>query len=452
MTVMIALVLFDDAIGQRFRDVRWEMITLLCAATGIFVIGLIDDVKGLGARLKLVSEMVAAGALCAADVQIDTIGIGGGQAIRLGWLACPVTALWVVGVTNAVNLCDGLDGLAAGVSAIACGVIAIVALYSSTLHTGSSQSNSIMMVLFAMTLLGSLYGFLIFNFNPAKIFMGDCGSLFLGFTIAGASVLCVSKSAVLAGLALPALALGIPIFDVLFSMLRRFLERRSLFAPDRSHFHHRLLNLGMRHRDAVLAIYSATLAITGVGLLMIVYENVFSLVLFLCLLILIALLFRMAGAVRFGEVLGRLREKHAISEVQRRERVVLEHLQLKVRQLQDASQAWDTMCEAALHMDCAWISLKTLGVNGWTELESWHRPTIPSESSQIVVVVLPVGDRNVCPCRQLEIAVCTNGSLESASRKAALFGRLIDEGMAFLVPEDGKVQAEGGGTSGAVAS
>ena len=135
-----------------------------------------------------------------------------------------------------------------GISAIACGVIAILAI-----HGGQA-----VMAVLMLALLGSLCGFLVFNFNPAKIFMGDCGSLFLGFTIAFSGVMCASKSSALVGLALPILALGIPIFDTLFSMLRRFLERRSLFSPDRSHFHHRLLALGLKQRHVVVVSYAVT--------------------------------------------------------------------------------------------------------------------------------------------------------------------------------------------------
>ena len=123
-----------------------------------------------------------------------------------------------------------------------------------------------------LAFLGSLTGFLFFNFNPAKIFMGDCGSLFLGFMLAGASVACASKSTTIVGLGLPMLALSVPIFDTLFSMLRRFLERRSLFAPDRRHIHHRLMDIGLGQRYAVIFIYLVTLIAVGFGMFMMVTQ------------------------------------------------------------------------------------------------------------------------------------------------------------------------------------
>jgi UDP-GlcNAc:undecaprenyl-phosphate GlcNAc-1-phosphate transferase len=427
MTVIISFLLLSDKIDERLRDVQREMVVLLCSATFIFVIGLIDDLRGLRARSKLLAEVFAAGALCIVGVKIESIGVVEGLELRLGWLAWPATIFWVVGITNAVNLSDGLDGLAAGISAIACGVIAVFSLYGSAIHTGSSQSSDMMMALVALVLLGSLYGFLIFNFNPAKVFMGDCGSLFLGFTIAAGSVMCVSKSAALAGVALPILALGIPIFDTLFSMLRRFLDRRSLFAPDRSHFHHRLLALGLKHRQAVLAIYVATLITAGLGLLMIVCKDIFSVVIFVCLLMFILLLFRIVGAVRLTDTMARLWQKHAASELQRQERETFESLELKFRQLPDPGQAWEAICEAALRMGFAWISLKISHEDGRVEEKLWRCPETGAELSRVVTMRLPLDDGHANVSRRLEIAIYVNGSLESANRRATFFGRLIDE-------------------------
>ncbi len=260
----LAAVLFaGDSVEHAFGTIRREIVVLLCAVTFIFLVGLVDDLRSIPARFKFLAEILAAVVLCLGGIRISKIALTNDWILPLNEWGCVLTVLWVVGITNAVNISDGLDGLAAGISAIACGTIAIFAI-----HGGDTA-----MGVFMLALIGSLSGFLLFNFNPAKVFMGDCGSLFLGFTIASTSVLCVAKSAALVGLALPALALGIPIFDTLFAMLRRFLERRSLFSPDRSHFHHRLLDLGLRHRQAVMAIHLATLVATGLGLFMMVNQN-----------------------------------------------------------------------------------------------------------------------------------------------------------------------------------
>jgi len=425
---IISLLFLDNAIGRTFRDVRPQVITLLCCASAIFLIGLIDDLRGLPARFKFGAELLGAGALCLAGVRISDIGLGPGSAISLGWwLGCPLTLLWIVGITNAVNISDGLDGLAAGVAAIACGAIAVFAIYSSAAHTGAARNNDVMMALFSLALLGGLTGFLFFNFNPAKVFMGDCGSLFIGFTIAAASVMCISKSTALVGLALPALALGIPIFDTLFSMLRRFLERRSLFAPDRSHFHHRLLALGLNQRRAVTIIYLATAAATGLGLFMLTSNDISALAVFIAVLGLIVLLFRVVGAFALHDTLAHLQSKYQHSRQEREDRKTFEHLQLQFRQVRDSGQWWQTVCEAAKRMDFAWVCLKTTRADGGIEEELWRTPNGQPDLKTMVTINVPL--RSVTPGRMvsLELAIARNGSLETTGRRATLFARLLDE-------------------------
>jgi UDP-GlcNAc:undecaprenyl-phosphate GlcNAc-1-phosphate transferase len=434
--LIVALLFLNNAIGARFWQVRLQVITLLGAATGVFLIGLIDDLRGLPARCKFLVELSGAGALCLVGVKISSIGLDEGSAIRLGWLGWPLTLLWIVGVTNAVNMSDGLDGLAAGIAAIACAVIAVFAVQGSTIHTGLAQSNDIMMALFSLALLGGLSGFLFFNFNPAKVFMGDCGSLFLGFTIASASVMCVSKSAALVGLALPALALGIPIFDTLFSMLRRFLERRSLFAPDRSHFHHRLIELGLNQRRAVMIVYTATLATAGLGLFMLVNESLRSLLVFGGVLCLIVLLFRVVGAIRLGETLARLQSKYRYSCRVRDDRRTFENLQLRFRQVLSADQRWQAICEAARRMDFAWVSVKTTYEDGRIETEVWrpaHAP--PPDPSQLVTMTIPFQNGDPHVVQEFEIALSVGGSYETLARRATLFGRLLDESESLRSPQ-----------------
>ena len=417
MTLIVAVVFLDNAIGQAFRQVWIELVTLLGCAALIFVVGLIDDLRGLPARVKFIVELLAAVALCAAGVRITDVGLAGGPMLRLGLWGCPLTLLWVVGITNAINLSDGLDGLAAGIGSVACGVIALFAVHSG----------NVIMAVFMLALLGSLSGFLAFNFNPARVFMGDCGSLFLGFTIAASSVMCVTKSSAIVGLALPVLALGVPIFDTLFSMLRRFLERRSVFAPDRSHIHHRLIDLGLRQRHAVIVIYVLTLLFAGLGLFMLVSEDLRSLVVFACGLLLIMLSFRAVGVVRFREAMGRLREKYAVAQRERKEQVTFEHLQLQFRRVSGATQWWQAICEAAERMDFAWVSLKKTYEDGRIETELWRAPHLYPNASRLVRTTLPFGDGQKDVRQEFEIAIWADGSLEAVSHRTALFSRLLDE-------------------------
>jgi UDP-GlcNAc:undecaprenyl-phosphate GlcNAc-1-phosphate transferase len=432
MCLILSVLYLRNDIGEAFRDTRWQLMTLLGSAAFVFLIGLADDLKGVPARFKFLAEVMAAGALCFAGVRIDVIDITDQAAISLHWLGCPLTLLWVVGITNAINLSDGLDGLAAGISAIASAVIAILAMYSG----------NVIMAVFALALAGSLSGFLVFNFHPAKIFMGDCGSLFLGFIIAASSVMCMTKSSAIVGLTLPALALGIPIFDTLFSMLRRYLERRSLFAPDRGHFHHRLLDLGLHQRHAVMIIYVLTLLSSGLGLLMIVTRDVGALIVFGGILLLLLVAFRVVGAVRLRETVTRLRERYRFSQQERVQRTAFENAQLQFRQVRNAGQWWQAICEAAGQMGFAWVSLTRTCGDGRAETEFWQAPATKPTVRRVLRMTVPYGNAQEETTQEFEIAICVDDSLEDACRRASLFGRLIDTHGAAGAPARAELAAE----------
>ena len=424
MTFIVMVVFLNNAVGEAFRAFRMQLVTLLCLALFIFLIGLVDDLKGLSARYKFLAELVAAITLCVAGVRIDNITLTNQWVISLGGFGCVLTVLWIVGVTNAVNLSDGLDGLAAGIAAIACMVIAIFSL----------NRQDVVMAVFMLALLGSLSGFILLNFNPAKIFMGDCGSLFLGFIIAASSVMCVAKSTALVGLALPALALGVPIFDTLFSMLRRFLERRSMFAPDRGHVHHRLLDLGLTHRRVVIAIHLTTLLVAGLGLLMLVREDIGALLIFGCLLIFLTLMFRMVGIVRLRETLTRLSQKYKIACQEKEDRHTFDDLQLRFRRVENSNQWWQAVCEAGQSMDFAWMSVKTTHPDGRIDEEVWENSQRPSDLSNIIEVNIPDNTPQPNSRREFAIAICVKESIEGAAYRASLFGRLMDENDRYFRP------------------
>jgi len=417
LCLVLPVLLLPNIIGNAFRDILPRLMVLLCAAGFIFLVGLIDDIKGLRARIKFLAELAAAIVVCSAGIRIKSVAVADWLTLDFGWFSWPLTILWITGITNAVNLSDGLDGLAAGISAVACGVIAIFAVYSG----------QVIMAVVMLALLGSLTGFLAFNFNPAKIFMGDCGSLFLGFTIGASSVLCASKSTALVGLALPVLALGIPIFDTLFSMLRRFLERRSLFAPDRSHFHHRLLALGLKQHHVVLMIYAITLLAAGCGMFMMLTRDINSLAIFFCILLLLLLVFRVVGSVRLRETIAGLKEKYAVTCQTKEEVRTFEELQLLFRHVQTFDEWWKSICEAARRMDFAWVSLKTADKDGTLRTELWRPADRQSDMSDVIIMNAPARNHGLAGAMEFEIAILVNGSLESAGHRATLFNRLIDE-------------------------
>lgn len=417
LALVIPVITLDNAIGASFRLVHEKVLALLLGGLVIFAVGLLDDLRGLRARTKLLAEIIAAGAMCAAGIRIDEITLPGAFTITFGPLACPVTILWIVGVTNALNLIDGLDGLAAGIAAITCGVIAVLAIV-----TGQP-----VMAVLMLALLGSLCGFLVFNFNPARIFMGDCGSLFLGFTLGTASVLSAMKTATLVGLALPLLALGVPLFDMLFSMLRRMLDRRSPFSPDRGHIHHRLLDLGLSQRRAVLALYSVTAGVATLALCMLVTRDATTVGVFVALLAALVGLFRLVGAVRLRESLAALQRNLAIRREMSEERRQFEESQLRLRESVSLESWWEAVCGAAERLAFAVLSMTVTDDDGTPRTFVWKHPNAAALADRWLLLsfVTPQAD----PRRpvHVEAHIGVNGSVEAAARRGALFGRLIDE-------------------------
>lgn len=222
---------------------------LLLGSTVMFSVGAVDDFKSVRALHKLMVQMVAAAIAWSFGFRIDVIDLPLIGAFSMGVFSLPVTMFWIVGIINAVNLIDGLDGLAAGVVFFA-GVTNFVVAYL--------QGTTFVAVVMA-TVAGAVLGFLFFNFNPARIFMGDSGSYFLGFVLAVCSIAGpLQKASAAVSIAVPIVALGVPIIDTLLAMVRRVLERRPIFSPDRGHIHHRLIDMGITHRRAVLLIYGVT--------------------------------------------------------------------------------------------------------------------------------------------------------------------------------------------------
>ena len=227
-----------------------RMLAILAGAGIMLLTGLVDDTRGLSPPVKLACQLVAATAVVAMGVSIGGLQLTQSFRIEFGIFGVLLTIFWIVGVTNAVNIIDGLDGLATGLGAVASAAIGWTAL-----HCGNYPAALLM-----AALLGALLGFMPFNFHPAKVFLGDAGSLSVGFILASTSVYVAMDAQTLVGLGIPVVALGIPVLDTLFSIIRRALERRSILSADRNHLHHRLIDRGHSQIRTMLALVGALCA------------------------------------------------------------------------------------------------------------------------------------------------------------------------------------------------
>ena len=266
-----------------FAQPSRQLYGTLAGAAIIAVMGVIDDCKNLPAKLKFVIQIIAALVVVfAGDIKIDVFTNPNFLSdnpywVLPEWLSVTLTVIWIVFITNAVNFIDGLDGLAAGVSAIMS-----ISLVFISIRVGE-YSNAIL----GIALMGSCFGFLPFNFNPAKIFMGDTGSTFLGFMLATLSIQGVFKSYAVISFAVPLLILGLPLFDALFAMIRRILRGQSPMTADRGHLHHRLVDMGFSQKQTVFILYAIS-GVLGITAVLLAESGVLrALLLVICVLILL---------------------------------------------------------------------------------------------------------------------------------------------------------------------
>jgi UDP-GlcNAc:undecaprenyl-phosphate/decaprenyl-phosphate GlcNAc-1-phosphate transferase len=238
---------------------RPEIISMLLGGAMMFALGFWDDTHPIRARTKFGLQILIASLVFAGGVRIMGVGFGGVWYSQLtAVMALVVTVIWIVGTTNAFNLIDGSDGVAGGAATFASISMGIVfALHGDPLGA-----------LMATVLVGACLGFLFFNFPPATVFMGDCGSLFLGFTLATLGVITTQKSSTLIAVTIPVIAFGIPLLDTLIAIVRRYLRHEPIFSPDRGHIHHRLSDLGMSSRRVALFLYVACAGAASLSLVL----------------------------------------------------------------------------------------------------------------------------------------------------------------------------------------
>jgi exopolysaccharide biosynthesis WecB/TagA/CpsF family protein len=422
LAVVLLVFFLNNAIGESFRQSRIQFIALLAGASFMFLVGLIDDLRSVSGVIKLLCLLAAALAVCAAGATVRHISVGSWFTIHTGWTAWPLTVCWIVGITVCIGVIDGLDGLAAGIAVMVCSTLTLLAIWS----------NQVALAVLMLALLGSVTGFLFFNFYPAKIFMGDCGSLFLGFMIGASSIICQTQTSAFVGLALPFLVLGVPILDMgLVIAFRGVIKRRSLFASDGNHIHYRLLRLGLHHRAVVVIMYAITAVCASIGVFMLGADGKWSVGL---LAGGIALLFSMFACLqkgRYQRLFRGLKHNLAVARQARAQMHCFEIAQVQMRESTSFAAWWQTLCAMGEHMRFQSLSLWHPDNGQYVSACAWSAPEEQTRSDGIMRLSLPL-KANGGPESELRASICSRDYLELSGRSAMFLTRLIDE---FPPPE-----------------
>jgi len=274
---LFLLFFYNNSVSQVLFGSSENISVIIGGGLSIALLGLVDDIKGVKAKWKLAFQLALAVAAWMSGFAITAVSMPWGV-VQLGWFGFFFTVLWIVGIINAFNLIDGMDGLSSGISFFAC----------ITIMTLSIANGYMFVALVSAALAGAVVGFLIFNFNPAKIFMGDAGSMFIGYILAVLSLKNQSKGHTIVSLLIPVIAMGLPILDTTLAFVRRFLRNQSIFVADRQHIHHILLSKGWNQRKVVLVLYGISVVFTSLSMLLIFNKDlqafliitVFSIVVF----------------------------------------------------------------------------------------------------------------------------------------------------------------------------
>ena len=276
--VMAGLLLVE---GSTFSDIKGSLVHIFIGSFIVLLTGIIDDLKALPAWPKLVVQALAGVILYLGGLSINLLSVPGIGTIQMGWLNIIITVIWVVSLSNAINLIDGLDGLAAGVSAIAAATMAVIGVLF--------QIDSV--ILISLILLGALISFWFYNRHPARIFLGDCGSLLIGFFFAVISLVVPIKSFTAAALFLPLLVLGVPLTETLTSFLRRLAAGKNVMKADRRHIFHYLGHAGLSQKQIVALFYLSGVVFSAISLTMFFFERTLVLGFLLLFMVVIFILY-----------------------------------------------------------------------------------------------------------------------------------------------------------------
>ena len=346
-----------------------QLAGLLGGSSVALLMGLVDDLRNLRAGWKLLFQIIAASIAWITGLSIEAISNPFGHPLVLGFYSLPVTILWFVICMNAVNLMDGLDGLAAGVCLFV----------SLTLFLVSLHFHNVLAMLLMSCFSGAIFGFLLFNFYPAKIFLGDSGSMLLGFLVGALSLMGSTRKAETAiALLIPVVALGLPIFDTSLTILRRWYKRFPIGAPDRHHIHHVLLSMGYSQPRAVLTLYVTTIVLGGAALLITVERSEVTILVIGALALIAFVCVRVLGNVRLEDVVTRLTQTKERKKTSNAARVSVERAIQNMRTAYTTGGLWDACSEAFKDFGLDYATLKLGGgLGSKPEQMSWLNANHP---------------------------------------------------------------------------
>jgi len=391
LTNIICNIIYSDNAPLFLTHAQYSYVTL--GGIFIFAVGFFDDFKRLGPRIKFLCQILAASIAFYAGVRIETIFSINIHGVFFSIFSWVITVAWFLLIINAINLIDGLDGLAAGVTFIAMGVLIVmnaVAGHSVTLGK-------------LVIMAGVLLGFLRYNFNPASIFMGDGGSYFLGYFIAVISIIDSSKSALGISIVIPLLVLGVPVFDTLIAPVRRFLSGKKMFHPDKKHIHHLLLSKGLTQKNVVLIIYGITAVLCVFALIMIFFRNNVTTGIVVTLIVIIALIsVKKLGYLEYlilDKILGWIRD---VTDATRHSSYSGSYLTLlgELKNTNNLKLFWEKACKAfeMIQVEAAElriakpVKLKSKSFSKRAEVLLWKKSNAPR--NKMMRLEIPLGAGN----------------------------------------------------------
>ena len=365
LAVAFAMVATVGIFGSHFVAANGRgLATVMGGALAMHLVGLVDDMRPMRARWKFLAQIAVACVVFIAGLRVTTLSLPFVGTVELGLVVGMLfTVLWFVGITNAFNLIDGLDGLAAGAALFALTTMFVVASFNGLIGAATVT----------IILAGATVGFLCFNFHPASIFLGDSGSLFLGFMLAGIGLLGSQKSPTVIAVAIPIVSLGLPVLDTTLAVARRFLRGQPIFTADRAHIHHRLLSLGHSPRNVALLLYGAC-ALLGLGGMLLVNDSAYVAVVLLVIGLGVGLSVQRLRYYEFEELARVLRRGvHQRKAIGRSVRI--REASMRVSDLTDLDRVFETLEEtfAEDQFECAEVRLRRSFLGGAQSADDYRR-------------------------------------------------------------------------------